>query len=190
MLACFVSAGLGIALGAYAMRILYGDPRADAVRPAPARPVECPACPPCPVCPPPPECEDGRRVPSEAQREGASVDTSTRTEAQPPGPPGVALSAVQAAEAAVLRAVRACEGRGSAVLELTVTVTSTTGRISDVVVTRARLEGAGLEACLERAARSARFDTTSPEGSSVLEVPVELGEISAPAEPDDIPPPD
>ena len=176
---CAVSVAVGFAGGVFATRTLYGDPVGEAVRPERERPVECPPCPPCPACPPPPRCEDGRLVPAEA---APSIDPDPEAESgaadfeAASGRSGVSMDAIAAAESAVLERVETCRtlGAGTAVLELTVTVTGTTGAVREAFATRARFDDPEAERCLEAAARAARFPATGPEGESVLKVPVRL----------------
>lgn len=176
---CVVCAGLGFWAGAFSTRTLYGDPAASGVRPAKERPVECPPCSPCPICPPPPVCEDGRLVPADTELPedglGDGASAGDLPEDDPSGLPGLSVATVRAAEAAVSERVQTCRevARGTAVLELTLTVTGTTGVVSDAFVTRSRLDDAEGERCLEAAARGARFPGDQ-DGSSVLKLPVQL----------------
>lgn len=180
ILAGLATLAVGVGLGVFATRTLYGDPDGEAVRPARERPVRCPPCEPCPTCPPPPRCEDGHLVPADAPLpDGAGLDEDAVRGADPgPGRPGVSMKAIAAAEAAVLDRVPTCAevGAGTAVLELTVTVTGTTGAVRDVFVSRARLEPPETERCLEAAARDATFPAVGPEGESVLKLPVRLSD--------------
>jgi hypothetical protein len=178
---CAVSVAVGFGGGVFATRTLYGDPSGDAVRPERERPVECPPCPPCPRCPPPPRCEDGRLAPAEPEgapsREmGAEAEAGATDFEAASGRSGVSMDAIAAAESAVLERVETCRtyGSGGAVLELTVTVTGTTGTVREAFATRARFDDPEAERCLEAAARAARFPATGPEGQSVLKIPVRL----------------
>lgn len=176
---CTLSLAVGVGVGVFATRTLYGDPSGDAVRPERDRPVDCPPCAPCPTCPPLPRCEDGRLVPAErppALDPGGDPEAAAGELELEPSPPGLSLRAVAAAEAAVLERVESCRsfGPGTAVLELTVTVTGTIGAVRDAFATRARFDDPEAERCLEAAARAAAFAAPGPEGESVLKLPVRL----------------
>jgi len=200
-------AAVGVALGSFVTRTLYGTPDGGAIRPAPERPVECPPCDPCPVCPPPAVGEDGRLAPAAdggpAERGAggaASATVSSEEESAPeaaldardrgfgpgdlePGPPGVSIATVRRAEAALAEALAPCRGGAepNAVLQVTVSVTGTVGALRDAVVVRGPGDREAARACVVRRAVEARFPADGPEGRSDLKVPVALADAPADA---------
>jgi hypothetical protein len=165
-----VSLLLGGAAGAYATRVLYGEPESVAINTPQA--AECAPCPVCPVCPQPAPLD---LIPT-------STGTSTTAGAAPvaPSAPGLPAAAIRVANQTVGAAIQPCltstmaEGvDGTVLLDLTVTASAGEAVFSEVAFARKVGNVEPVERCLRDRIGSARF-AWHGEGRGKLRLPVRI----------------
>lgn len=169
--ACSVCLMVGAAAGVFGTRLVYGD--RQEVRPAPERTAACPPCPETACIP-----SDPDDVP------GTFEDDLEPGPDAPPVPsaePGLSMGAVRAADQALRRALQPCLSdarsrnvRGTLVLDLGITVTGTTGRVTEAETVRSELDDEAAVDCMVQASLQAAFASPGPDGSGRLKLPVRV----------------